>query len=270
MDRSRRRRFGQNFLHDPAFAQLLAADLPISTPGPILEIGPGHGALTKPLLARCNHLTAVEIDPLCAHNLRSSITSPILNIVCENFLEFPLLDWAVEHPEAWIAGNLPYNMATPILLHLLPHLHKFKGIMAMVQYEVAMRICATPGNSDYGTLTVMVQAYAKSRILRKVPREQFNPKPNVLSATFLLEPLENPYKLPPGFREFLFVCFRQKRKTLYNCLRSVLPQQIVMETLHSCGITLQQRAEELPLPKFLELHALLALFLPPINATEVA
>ena len=121
------RKFGQNFLSEE-MSRKIAEDLPCLPQDTILEIGPGHGALTEWLLPRCSQLTAVEIDNFCIPKLQEKFkNNRNFNLVHKNFMQFGIEEWAKENPASWITGNLPYNMATAIITHILPHLQKTKG-----------------------------------------------------------------------------------------------------------------------------------------------
>src|SRR5574344_1683236 len=145
MDRARRRKFGQNFLDAPT-AELIAGDLPAAPGESILEIGPGHGALTEHLLRRGNPLTAVEIDPECVEFLKNKFAGvPDFSVVNADILDFDMDAWIAGHGKPWLTGNLPYNVSTAIVAKLMPLLRKTCGFMGMVQFEVAERFCALPG-----------------------------------------------------------------------------------------------------------------------------
>jgi len=244
-DRKTLRRFGQNFL-DSEMSKKIADDLPCSTRDCILEIGPGHGALTEWLLPKCSKLTAVEIDDFCIPKLKEKFKNrENFNLVHENFLKFDIEKWIGEHPGSWIAGNLPYNMATAIITHILPHISKIKGCMFMTQLEVAQRITAHSGSKSYGSLSVFCACHAKSRIERLISPEHFNPKPKVNSATIILEPLEKPLSLDSNFFEFVRAAFSQKRKILANSLSAFYPKEEITNALKSLNFKENIRAEEL-------------------------
>ncbi|MCK9183000.1 MAG: 16S rRNA (adenine(1518)-N(6)/adenine(1519)-N(6))-dimethyltransferase RsmA [Fibrobacteraceae bacterium] len=254
MDRERRRRFGQNFL-DKQTADLIASDLPLSDGESILEIGPGHGALTEPLLSRGFPLTAVEIDEECVAFLKEKFTDkPDFSIVNQNFLQFPLEAWLEKNPKSWLTGNLPYNISTGIVSKIMPILKRTKGFMGMVQYEVAKRFCAEPHSSDYGSLSVWVKAHAEGRILRKIGPEHFTPRPNVDSATVLLLPLEHPLEAPPDFFTFVQAAFSKKRKLIVNSLSNSYGKSEAFAALEKCGFSMSTRAEELSPQELLNLY----------------
>lgn len=254
MDRDHRRRFGQNFL-DAETAELLASDIPLSPGDSILEIGPGHGALTGPLLSRGVPVTAVEIDRECVGILQEKFSAnPHFHLVNQDFLKFPIDEWLRENPKPWLAGNLPYNVSTGIVAKVMPMLHKTHGFMCMVQYEVAERLCAEPHSRNYGSLSVWIRAHATGKILRKIGPEHFVPKPNVDSATILLSPRKDPLNAPAGFFDFVQLAFSQKRKVIANPLASRYEKKSVFEALELCGFSKNARAEELSPENLCELY----------------
>jgi 16S rRNA (adenine1518-N6/adenine1519-N6)-dimethyltransferase len=251
MDRDRRRKFGQNFLINQGMISDIASDAPPSEA--ILEIGPGHGAITRYLLQKTPHLTCVDIDELCIQQLKSSIGSPPLNLVHEDFLKFDLDSYVANHKNACVVGNLPYNVATPILLKIFPHLQNLKGIMAMVQLEAAERFCAKPGTHSWGVLSVILNCYGKAHILRKVGPENFEPKPNVMSATMWIEYDENACGGSEEFFDFLGLAFSQKRKVILNPLSQKYPKDQIRQALLELNLGEKTRAEEISAPVFKEL-----------------
>ncbi|MCL2206809.1 MAG: 16S rRNA (adenine(1518)-N(6)/adenine(1519)-N(6))-dimethyltransferase RsmA [Fibromonadales bacterium] len=236
-----RRRFGQNFL-DKEMSRTIAEDLPCSLHDEILEIGPGHGALTECLLHKCSGLTAVEIDNFCIPKLQEKFkNSKNFSLVHKNFLQFEIEEWLNEHPNSWLAGNLPYNMATAIISHILPHISKTKGCMFMTQLEVAERITA----KNYGSFSVFCACYAKSSIIRVIGPEHFSPKPKVNSAVVFMEPLEKPLCTEENFFVFARAAFSQKRKTIANSLSRYYDKDIILSVLRKLNIGENARAEEL-------------------------
>ncbi len=253
-----RRRFGQNFL-DRETSEKIADDLPCSAQEEILEIGPGHGALTEWLLPKCSSLTAVEIDNFCIPKLQEKFKNrENFNLIHKNFLQFDLEAWLCEHPSSWLVGNLPYNMATAIIAHILPHISKTKGCMFMTQAEVAERIAAHAGSKSYGSFSVFCACYSKTRIMRRIGPEHFNPKPKVSSATIFLEPPERPLCTEAGFFAFIKAAFSQKRKTLANSLSSYCDKEKIITILKSLHFTENTRAEELSPENLIAINNLLA------------
>lgn len=261
MDRNRRRKFGQNFLNNQAIIDAIAGDLPLEEGQQVLEVGPGHGALTRSLLAKGVSVTSVEIDSECIKYLKFKIQDDNFKLVHMNFMDFDLETYLKENPNTWIVGNLPYNMATPILMKMLPLAHLCKGIMAMVQYEPAKRLCASPGNKNFGHLTVMLQSYATCDLLRKVEPFNFTPIPRVMSATIMIKALaeEDRKEVKDGFFTFLAQSFSQKRKKLYNSLEKVYPKALVKESLEKIDVDVATRAEAMSTPEFFKLFDLLGL-----------
>ena len=255
MDKKTRRRFGQNFL-DAEMSKKIAQDLPCTIDDEILEIGPGHGALTQQLLPKCSHLTAVEIDNFCIPKLQEKFkNSKNFTLIHQNFLRFDIEEWAKKHGNSWLAGNLPYNMASAIIAYILPHISKIKGCMFMTQAEVAERICADAKMNGYGSLSVFRACYASSRIMRFIAPEHFSPKPKVNSATFLLEPLAAPLCENNDFFAFVRAAFSQKRKTLANSLSAFYPKEQVLEALKRLNFSQNIRAEELSPKDLMEIFS---------------
>jgi len=257
MDRNRRRRFGQNFLDD-RMAQAIAGDLPIAPGERILEIGPGHGAMTRHLLGKAEHVTAVEIDPECAELVSQQFAGRNFNVIKQDFLQFHLVEFCAQQSAPfWAVGNLPYNVGTAILVRLIEQITSLRGVMAMVQYEVAERLCADPGTSAYGSLTVFVAAHCDRQLLRKVGPEHFTPRPNVDSATVLLTPARHPLNPPHGFFEFVSACFTHKRKRLANSLVGPWEKPRVLEAISQLGWSDNVRAEELSPEQFVQFFQIL-------------
>jgi 16S rRNA (adenine1518-N6/adenine1519-N6)-dimethyltransferase len=250
-----RRRFGQNFL-DREMSKKIADDLPCCPQDCILEVGPGHGALTEWLLPKCSNLTAVEIDNFCIPKLREKFkNNKKFNLVHQNFLQFDIEKWVSEHPNSWLAGNLPYNMASAIITHILPYISKIKGCMFMAQAEVAERIVAKAGTKSYGSLSVFCACYANIHIARLIGPEHFSPKPKVNSATIMFEPLEKPVCANEKFFEFVKAAFSQKRKTLANSLLAFCDKEKTLSILEDLHFSQSIRAEELSLNAFVEIYS---------------
>ncbi len=234
-------------------AYAIASDLPVQKAQHLLEIGPGHGALTRHLVGRSASITAVEIDPECAQKVESQFAKNGITVINQDFMHFDLDSFLDRHPGLWVAGNLPYNVATAILVRLVESMPRLEGIMAMVQYEVALRLCAKPGSSDYGSLSVLVSSNCNATLLRKVGPEHFTPKPNVDSATVLLTPRTPPLAVPPGFFEFVQSCFKHKRKRLSNSLEGRWSKAQVATAVADLGRSEHSRAEEFSPEDFLML-----------------
>ncbi|MBC7993263.1 MAG: 16S rRNA (adenine(1518)-N(6)/adenine(1519)-N(6))-dimethyltransferase RsmA [Rhizobacter sp.] len=247
-----RKRFGQHFLADEG---ILGAIIDVINPQPgqaLVEIGPGLGAMTNPLVARCERLTVIELDRDLAARLRKR---PELNVVESDVLrvDFSSLATQAGH-KLRVVGNLPYNISTPILFHLLEAVDHVTDQHFMLQKEVVDRMAAAPGNKDYGRLTVMLQWRYDIESVLDVPPESFDPPPRVDSAVVRMQPLP----LPAGINatllgELVTVAFSQRRKILRNTLGRWLD-----ERGFSGHFDTQRRAEEVPVADYLALVRSLA------------
>jgi 16S rRNA (adenine1518-N6/adenine1519-N6)-dimethyltransferase len=254
-DRKTRWKFGQNFLIDEGVVRGIVDDVPSNPSDWIIEIGPGQGALTRRMAPRCRKLTAIEIDEKWVEHLNNHPEWGNLDVIQADATR---VDWdeilSTRAPEPGarplVVGNLPYNRAAPILLGLLPHLHRCHSLQIMVQLEVAKRICAKPHSRDFGFLTVMAQNRATAELLRKVSPESFRPRPNVWSATLRLTPREAPLCDSPDFKPFVDLCFTQRRKKLANVLEAFYGKARAEECLSSLGVRPDSRAEDLSPEEF--------------------
>jgi 16S rRNA (adenine1518-N6/adenine1519-N6)-dimethyltransferase len=255
LDLKTRRKFGQNFL-SREMSEKIAGDLPCSASDQILEIGPGHGALTEWLLPKCSKLTAVEIDNFCIPKLQEKFkNNEKFSLIHQNFLRFGIEEWLNENQGSWIAGNLPYNMASAIIAYIMPHISKTKGCMFMTQAEVAERITALAGSKSYGSLSVFCACYASSRIARLIEPEHFSPRPKVSSATIIFKPFPKPVCEGERFFAFVKAAFSQKRKTLPNSLAPAYPKERTLQALKELGLKENARAEELSLKNFISIFS---------------
>jgi 16S rRNA (adenine1518-N6/adenine1519-N6)-dimethyltransferase len=206
-----RRRFGQHFLHDP---RVLARIVDAIQPSPedfIVEIGPGEGALTRPLLERTASLHVIELDRDLAANLKQEG----LDVHQGDALAF---DFAQFPSGMRIVGNLPYNISTPLLFHLARYAERVRDMHFMLQLEVVERMVAAPSTPEYGRLSVALQARFRMKKLFNVSRGAFRPPPKVDSAVVRLLPLERPLQVD---EDLLRKAFSARRKTLRNALPGV-------------------------------------------------
>ena len=215
-----RRRWGQHFLCDPGIVRRIVAAAGAHGAA-VLEIGPGHGAHTDALAGSARRLYLVEIDRGLAARLAERYASmPHVRVVVGDVLDVPL-DALVEEPEATVVANLPYNITTPILFRLLEARRRFPRAIVMVQHEVAVRLAATPGGKDWGVLPALVQTFAHVRILFRVSRQAFLPRPRVESAVVDIrwspEPRVDVGDVD-GYRAGVRAAVGQRRKTLRNAL----------------------------------------------------
>ncbi len=242
-----RKRFGQHFLADHGVIDDIVAAIDPRPGEALVEIGPGLGALTLPLLERCERLTAVELDRDLALRLRRN---PALEVIEADVLSVDFAGLARQRGQKLrIVGNLPYNISTPILFHLLPAAALVQDQHFMLQKEVVERMAAAPGNKDYGRLTVMLQWRHHIEALFSVPPEAFEPPPRVLSAIVRMLPWPVPAALDAALLEELVqVAFSQRRKLLRHTLGRWLE-----ERRYGGGFDVQRRAEEVPVAEFVAL-----------------
>ncbi len=252
-----KKRYGQHFLQ-AAWADKLVAAIDPKPDDSFLEIGPGPGALTLRLAPRVASLTAIELDPEMVALLAPK-APPNVTLVQADFLEFDL-DSLPSGRRFRVAGNLPYNVSSPILFSLIGA-HRRRGAFVdatlMLQREVADRIHARPGTRDYGVLSIFVQLHADVRPLLSLPPGAFRPAPKVHSTVVLLRFRPPVVAVPdePAFEAMVRTMFMQRRKTLLNALRpyAVGRARDVREALTSAGIDPSRRPETLQLTELARL-----------------
>ncbi|HOF51674.1 MAG TPA: 16S rRNA (adenine(1518)-N(6)/adenine(1519)-N(6))-dimethyltransferase RsmA [Rhodoferax sp.] len=256
-----RKRFGQHFLSDGGIIDAIVHEIAPKPGQHMVEIGPGLAALTQPLVERLGHLTVIELDRDLAQRLRSHgqltvIESDVLKVDFSSILPSSSAPEtganAMAAPAAHklrVVGNLPYNISTPILFHLLQYVDAIEDQHFMLQKEVVDRMVAKPATSDYSRLSVMLQwRYAMEDVLF-VPPESFDPPPRVDSAVVRMVPLAVPPKVNPIFLgELVQVAFSQRRKLLRHTLGKWLEQRA-----YSGHFDVQRRAEEVPVAEYVEL-----------------
>jgi 16S rRNA (adenine1518-N6/adenine1519-N6)-dimethyltransferase len=236
-----KKKWGQNFLRNRGAVERIVAAVDPQPDELIVEIGPGEGVLTERLIAFPNEILAIEIDPELAARLRTRFGSRV-TVVHGDALDFPL------PTRPWRAvGNLPYNVATPILRRVVASEHWRRAVF-MLQKEVADRLVAAPSTEPYGFLTLFVQLYAKSRTLMTLDPGSFHPPPKVRSAVVVLEPDRKPYA-SEELVELISAAFRMRRKTLVNNLTGWhgLSRNQLLNAVQDSTLTRGVRAEELQL-----------------------
>jgi 16S rRNA (adenine1518-N6/adenine1519-N6)-dimethyltransferase len=247
-----RKRFGQHFLHDQHIIELILRAINPQPGDNLVEIGPGQGALTYPLLKSCKDLIAIELDrDLVPVLQRESERYGKLEVINADILEFELASLG-EDRKFRLIGNLPYNISTPLMFHMLKSISRIEDMHFMVQKEVALRMVAGPGNNHYGRLSVMLQYRCDCQHLFDVGPESFSPPPKVDSAVVRMTPLAEPAHDIGDEKIFLAIvqaAFGQRRKTISNSLRS----QVSRETISACGIDPSLRAENLTIGDFAKL-----------------
>jgi len=243
-----RKRFGQHFLADAHVIEAIVDAIAAKPGQSMVEIGPGLGALTQPLVERLGHLTVIELDRDLAARLRQH---PHLSVIESDVLkvDFTRLAQAQEAVKLRVVGNLPYNISTPVLFHLLTCVEVIEDQHFMLQQEVVDRMVARPATSDYGRLSIMLQwRYAMEKIL-SVPPTSFVPPPRVNSAVVRMLP--RPAAAPVDVKllsEMVRVAFSQRRKLLRHTLGRWLQEKAC-----SAEFDLQRRAEEVPVDEYLAL-----------------
>jgi 16S rRNA (adenine1518-N6/adenine1519-N6)-dimethyltransferase len=246
-----RKRFGQHFLVDAGQIDAIVRAVAPRPGQALVEIGPGLGALTQPLLERCGALTVIELDRDLAARWRQR---PGVTVVEADVLkvDFGQLADAAPGPLR-LVGNLPYNISTPILFHLLAVAHRVQDQHLMLQKEVVARMAAAPGCKDFGRLTVMLQWRYTIESLLDVPPEAFDPPPRVDSAVVRMVPLAQPPTVDPArLGAVVTAAFSQRRKLLRHSLGRWLEQQGEVAG-QAAGFDLQRRAEEVPVTEYVAL-----------------
>jgi 16S rRNA (adenine1518-N6/adenine1519-N6)-dimethyltransferase len=283
-----RQRLGQHFLEDLDWREQIARAIRVSPHSTVplardeqhcwIEIGPGHGEMSEHLLATGDLVHAIEIDPkLIARLRRLEQEFSNFHAVHGDILKTDLGAIAGgRHMRVY--GNLPYYITSPILHHLFTFADVIDEIHIVIQTEVALRVAAKPGTRDYGYLSVVTQFYARPEFVFEIPREAFEPPPEVTSALVTLRlpgaraklalgaaPLsragaqaELSRDAETGFLDFVKLCFSQKRKTLVNNLRSLAKPERAREALGSLNVRPDSRAEQLTVTQFAALYNVLS------------
>ena len=247
-----RKRFGQHFLHDQGILRRIVESISAKPGEHIVEIGPGEGAMTLPLLRAAGKLTAIELDRDLIEPLREKARGiGEIDIINADVLTVDLSSLANGAPLR-VVGNLPYNISTPILFHCIEHAASIADMHFMLQKEVVDRMAAAPGSKVYGRLSVMLQFRCSVEPLLDVPPGAFRPPPKVDSAVVRLAPF-SAASLPgvdtAVLANVVRAAFGQRRKTLSNALRDVAPAA----DLEACGIDARARAEQVPVADFVRL-----------------
>jgi 16S rRNA (adenine1518-N6/adenine1519-N6)-dimethyltransferase len=249
-----RKRFGQNFLVSPGIIRKIVLAIAPRTSEHVVEIGPGLGALTEPLLASLDHLHVIEIDRDLIARLSERFPPERLTIHAGDALAF---DFATLGADLRVVGNLPYNISTPLLFHLADAAGLVRDMHFMLQKEVVDRMVAAPGSSDYGRLSVMLQYRFDMERLFLVPPGAFNPAPQVDSAIVRLLPkprADLTVRDEEVFSKLVATAFGQRRKMLRNNLRDLVDEA----GLVAAGIAPTARAEELAVSDYIRMANLLA------------
>jgi 16S rRNA (adenine1518-N6/adenine1519-N6)-dimethyltransferase len=269
--RMARQHLGQHFLVDLDWREQIARAIRVSphSAAPLpkddqhcwIEIGAGHGEMTRHLLATGGPVTAIELDHSFAGQLRRLAKEfPQLTVVSGDILKADLAAVASGR-RIRVYGNLPYYITSPIIHHLFQFASLIDEMHFVIQTEVAARLAATPGTRDYGYLSVVTQFYTRPEFVFEIPLEAFQPPPEVTSALITLrlpgERSKVALKNEQSFLNFVKLCFSQKRKTLVNNLRSLAKPEKIRATLASLSLRPDARTEQLTVAQLAALYALL-------------
>ncbi len=236
---------GQNFLVDMHVRDRIIDACELDKDDVVLEIGPGKGALTEQVALRVSKVIAIEKDEYLVEKLKDNILQDNVSIIAYDILKYPFNSL----PEGIkLIGNLPYNIATPIIEKVLAYRNKFVSLYVTVQLEYGRRLSASVGSKDYGALTCFVQYYADVKILFKIKNTAFRPVPKVYSCFVKLDLLKEPrVKVKDEGLLFRVIrqAFAQRRKSIYNSLSSVLGKSRGKDVLEQLGFSHRLRAEDL-------------------------
>ncbi len=245
-----RKRFGQNFLHDQNIVDKIVEQIKPKNNQHLVEIGPGQGALTKPLASSGAKLDCIELDRDLAKYLDKEFSeAERVSVVQQDVLRFDLSTLTDTEKSLRIIGNLPYNISTPVIFHLLKSHRLICDMIFMLQLEVVQRLVATPGGKNYGRLGLMVQYFCEVQHLFNVPSSAFTPKPKVVSAIVRLKPHSDfplEAKDPECLQTVIRTAFNQRRKTLKNSLRTIISKKVLNELPIDAGL----RPEKLSLADY--------------------
>ena len=248
-----RKRFGQNFLHDQQVIDRIIREIAPTSTDHLLEIGPGQGALTEQLADSGATVDCVELDRDLVEHLRHQYRNyDNVHIHQHDILKFDLNDLELSDKRVRIIGNLPYNISTPVLFHLLKYYEKIEDMSFMLQLEVVERMSASVGDKDYGRLSLMLQYFCQAQKLFDVPPQAFTPQPKVNSAIVRLTPhkaLPITVKDTDCLKVVVRTAFNQRRKTLKNSLKTLISDS----ELSDLEIDMTLRPEKLTLTDYVKI-----------------
>lgn len=249
-----RKRFGQNFLSDNFYISRIVDSIGAHETDHLVEIGPGLGAITEHLVQQAGKLDVVELDKDLIPRLNEKFGHlDNFQVHQSDALKFDFTQLQSQANEQLrIVGNLPYNISTPLIFHLLKQKHVIKDMYFMLQKEVVERLCAGPGTKQYGRLSVMTQYFCQTAMLFVVPPGAFSPAPKVDSAIVCLKPhtsIKNPVKDTDLLGKIVTAAFNQRRKTIRNGLKDWLS----IEDFKELDISASERAERLSLDDFIKI-----------------
>jgi 16S rRNA (adenine1518-N6/adenine1519-N6)-dimethyltransferase len=263
-----RKGLGQHFLEDPGAIEAIIAHAHLQATDVVVEIGPGLGALTIPILPRVYHLVAIEKDPLLIKILRERLTAQEgqkITLLSEDVLKLDFRQvYDTFGQKVRVVGNLPYNISSPFLEHLIENRRYVRNAILMFQYEVARRLTASPNTKEYGALSVAIQYYARISPLITIERESFYPKPNVDSMVLGFD-FEKPHPFRAQNEEWFLrvvkAAFKFRRKTIRNSLERAMapaPRHMIAGALEKASIEPNRRAETLTIDDYIRLSSFLS------------
>ncbi len=244
-----KKKFGQNFLKDSSIIHAIIQSIQPLQDDLLVEIGPGLGALTKPLLEKTKHLFAIELDRDIVNWMQNQYSKNNITIFNEDVLNFNFHQF---DKKIRIVGNLPYNISTPILFKCIEDIKIIADLHFMLQKEVVDRMIAAPSSSEYGRLSVMLQYYFAMEHLVHVPKESFDPEPKVESSFVRLIPYDNYPFVAKNIDQFGIIvkeAFSQRRKTIRNTLKNFMNAN----DFENIDINPQLRAENLSVSDFVKI-----------------
>ncbi len=246
---------GQNFLVDQSVPRDIVDGADVGPEDLVIEIGPGVGTLTAQLLKIAKRVVAIELDDTLIPILTEELGEyPNFSLIHNDALKVNFDEVIGDEQSVKLVANLPYYVTTPIIVKLLKEKHKFKSLTIMIQKEVAERMNAEPGNKDYGALTLLVQYYCNTKIVRKVPPACFIPRPKVDSIVIRLDKLDEPKVKVDNEKLFFDIIrssFNMRRKTLWNGVKSIGPAKEKLEAaFEKAGVDPKRRGETLTIQEF--------------------
>ena len=246
---------GQNFLVDDSVPKDIVLGAEVDENDLVIEIGPGVGTLTAQLLNKAKKVVAIELDndliPILTEEMGNN---PKFTLIHNDALKVNFNEIIGEEKSVKLVANLPYYVTTPIIVKLLKEKYNFKSLTIMIQKEVAERMDAEPGNKDYGSLSLLVQYYCNTKIIRKVPPQCFIPRPKVDSIVIRLDRLDEPKVKVENeklFFEVIRSSFNMRRKTLWNGVKNIgLPKEKLELAFEEAGVDPKRRGETLTIEEF--------------------
>lgn len=249
-------RLGQHFLADASWRKRIVQELAPCAEDVFVEIGAGHGEMTRELAARCRRVIAIELDaPLVKRLEELAAEAGNVEVAPGDVLALDLAK-VLPREGCRVYGSLPYYITSPILRRLFEQAERIRRVDVVIQWEVAARIAAKPGRREYGFLSVLAQFYAEQEILLRIPPGAFRPRPKVTSALVGMKMRREREKAGDerGFLEFVGACFGQKRKTLRNNLKAMVGSERAAEWMQAAGVKGNARAEELSVKELAKLY----------------